>query len=221
MGTPTQMREQWIDEIKDPNALMVVAHPDDETIFAGGLILSFNANWTIVCCIHEQEERRSEFHCACDFLSEQSGNLIKSEYLGFSSAQAVQMLPEKLLDYRDDFDIVFTHNSMGEYGHEHHKLVHHMVVANIFHENTWLFISPGSWNVNQDVLRSKNEDGNRILKIKPEILELKIRTFHECHKSQAMTYGYDPKTKKLRETQLKDTLKWEFESGLEEYTFFK
>lgn len=142
----------------------MIAHPDDETIFAGGLILSYPAQWTIVCCVHEDDIRRFEFYRACEFLSDISENKIEPEYLGIPPNQLGKVLPDALKQYRDKFDIVFTHNRMGEYGHEHHKLVHKNVIDNIAHENTWLFISPGSWNVNQNDLRSKKEEGNRIFK---------------------------------------------------------
>ena len=42
----------------------------------------------------------------------------------------------------------------------------------------------------------------------------------ECHVSQAEKYGYD-KNGKLRDTDLRETLLWEFESGKEEYTLFR
>ena len=112
---------------------------------------------------------------ACEFLSDNSGNNIEPEYLGISPAQLNKGLPDALKQYRDKFDIVFTHNRMGEYGHEDHKLVYKNVIDNISHENTWLFISPGSWNVNQNDLRSKKENGNRKMTLTPEILQLRAR----------------------------------------------
>lgn len=214
-------QKKWINEIIEPKSLLVIAHPDDETIFAGGLISSFPAQWTIVCCVHEGDIRKHEFYRACEFLSDNSGNKIEPEYLGIRPDLLPKELPDALKTFRDEFDIVYTHNKMGEYGNEHHILVHNNVLDNISHENTWLFISPGSSNVNQDKLRSSYGDGNYQITLKPEIVQLKIRTFQECHTSQAILYGYNQETGKLRKSDLRETIKWEFESGYEEYTYYK
>jgi len=116
---------------------------------------------------------------------------------------------------------VITHNKEGEYGHKYHKLVHRYVVDVIRNPNTWVFISPGSTNVNQERLKSKIPGGNFLLSLPPKIRRLKIRAFQECHASQASLYGYD-KTGKLRNTDLRDTLYWYFENpAREEYTFHK
>jgi LmbE family N-acetylglucosaminyl deacetylase len=117
---------------------------------------------------------------------------------------------------------VFTHNSQGEYGHEHHKLVHRCVIESIGNPNTWVFISPGSTNVNQDELRSKMSNGNVSIDLSSEILGQKVQAFQECHVSQARLYGYDAVSYKLINTDLKETLSWYFENpGREEYSFFR
>ena len=225
---------RWLSDIPNAKALLVVAHSDDETIFAGGLILtSRNTQWTVVCCFPESSERRDEFRRACGFLAKESGNRIRPIVLtcGQKTEQELgRMIRERVC--AKDYDIVFTHNSEGEYQGKYidaltradkqpHFKVHRSVINFVAHPNTWLFISPGSCNVDQDKLKSKRHGGNQPVPLSPEIQKLKIRAFQECHVSQARCYGYDPVSGKLRESQLRDTLLWEFEEGREEFTFFK
>jgi len=212
---------KWINEIKNPKALLVVAHPDDETIFAGGLILtSQDTQWTIICCKYEEEPRQHEFRRACDFLAKNSGNQI--EPIVVSKELNYREIVDELRRHEvSKYDIVFTHNYMGEYGNEDHKYVLRSIIETIDHPNTWLFISPGSCNVNQDEFRSKIPNGNKWLDLPLKILNLKKRAFQECHITEARKYGYDY-TGYLRNgsNQLRPTLLWSFEAGSEQYTFF-
>ncbi len=215
----------WLLDIPKPRVLLVVAHADDETIFAGGLILySRQTEWTIICVHPENNQRRGEFISACRFLATYSGNHINPILLDTALDRdknvEVSWLVEELTPYASGYDLILTHNREGEYGHENHRRVHRCVVDSIANPNTWVFISPGSTNVNQQELRSKKAGGNFTLSLSPEIQKLKIRAFQECHLSQAEIYGYN-ETGKLRYTDLRDTLIWEFESGKEEYTFFE
>ncbi len=217
------MEQRWLFDISNPRALLVVAHPDDETIFAGGLILcSRLTHWAIICCATEYEQRQHEFLATCRFLAKESGNRIYPIVLGLMDGQIDhRALARYLRSYTEGYDIVITHNREGEYGHEDHKVVHRYVVDVIANPNTWVFISRGSTNVNQERLKSKMPGGNFVLSLPPEIRRLKIRAFQECHVSQANLYGYD-KTGKLRNTDLRETLYWYFEDpAREEYTFYK
>lgn len=180
-----------------------------------------------MCCTDEgSQTRRDEFLCACEFLAQHSGNHIEPVLLGLVPQHGGSIeylaLAKALKPYATGYDIVFTHNSQGEYGHEHHKTVHRCVIESINNHNTWVFISPGSKNVNQEELRSRIPGGNVALDLPPEILRLKVQIFQECHVSQARRYGYDPVSGELRGTDLKETLLWYFEDpGREEYTFYR
>jgi LmbE family N-acetylglucosaminyl deacetylase len=216
--------QPWLFDLSKSRALLVVAHPDDETIFAAGLILlSRETRWTIVCCTDEgNSTRQNEFFCACEFMAKHSGNSIEPVFLNLLLNNREHFdhhaLIQALSSYAKGYDIVVTHNSQGEYGHEHHKLVHSCVIEAIATSNIWCFISPGSSNVNPNKLRSKMPNGNASLDLNSETITLKVQAFQECHVSQAVIYGYHPVSNELRNTHLKETLLWYFENpGREEY----
>ncbi|HEY4674735.1 MAG TPA: PIG-L family deacetylase [Candidatus Bathyarchaeia archaeon] len=216
----------WLFDISNPKALLVVAHADDETIFAGGLILSScKTEWTIICCNPQGDIREKEFRSACQFLSEKSRNSIMPVLLNpirKHNWDIEKIPPEQLKPYAKGYNFVLTHNQEGEYGNEDHREVHRAVLDSIGNSNTWVFLSSGSSNIahhTQKALRSRKPGGNFMLPLSPEIRRLKIEAFQECHTSQAKEYGYVDG--KLRNSQLKETLKWEFESGREEYAFYK
>jgi hypothetical protein len=98
--------------------LMVVAHPDDETMWGGSLPIRYPGNWTILCCSipRRDPERAVLFKNACEKLGAEPRIIPVQESVNISGFH----LP-------DGFDLVVTHNKAGEYGHQHHKQVHRTV----------------------------------------------------------------------------------------------
>lgn len=109
--------------------LIVVAHPDDETIYFSGLILSEpKTQWTVVSLTDGNgdgrgRERHKEFKRACATLKVKN-----AIFLDFPDAPG-QRLPvvsawKKLHEVRAEygpFSEVYTHSILGEYGHQHHQ----------------------------------------------------------------------------------------------------
>lgn len=115
--------------MKTKTALMIVAHPDDETIWAGGTIMkNKNWDWTIISlCRKEDLDRMPKFRKVCKHYGARGimGDL-DDEFLQPLEIEEVeskikQLLPEKKYDY------LFTHGENGEYGHLRHKEVHRAV----------------------------------------------------------------------------------------------
>lgn len=103
---------------------IVMAHPDDETLWAGGLPIVFpDLNWTVICCSIPRRDpvRAWKFHDACVMLGAMPRLLPYRE-------QEINEVPVGL-DTIDlsPFDCVVTHNQYGEYGHFHHQCVHRWV----------------------------------------------------------------------------------------------
>ena len=111
--------------------LMIVAHPDDETLWGGGHIA--DGGYLIVCITNGQNKTRSaEFQS----IMQATGNtgLILSypdkvagqrDDWSHVSKQIRQDL-ELVISYKSWKDIV-THNAAGEYGHIQHKMTHQFV----------------------------------------------------------------------------------------------
>ncbi len=110
--------------------VIVVAHPDDETIWFGALILKNRTRpWTVVCVTDGNADkmgskRRRQFEAACKKLKVKN-----TAWLGFPDVYEtrldVERLQAKLIDTLAKMliqpDKIFTHGILGEYGHPHHQ----------------------------------------------------------------------------------------------------
>lgn len=102
---------------------VVVAHPDDESLWFGGLVIAEPGDWMIICCSIPRVDpiRAWKFFDACAVLG------ARARLLPFVESDPGKPLGN--LDALDlsGFDEVVTHNEVGEYGHQHHKQLHRFV----------------------------------------------------------------------------------------------
>jgi len=111
------------------NALVIVAHPDDETIWMGGTILNNKDwKWTIISlCRKYDSDRMPKFIRVCEFYNAKSViSDLDDEILNSLPIEEVADKIKSLLSEKY-YDFIFTHGENGEYGHIRHKEVHEAV----------------------------------------------------------------------------------------------
>lgn len=104
--------------------LVVVAHPDDETIFFGGLLQAYRRKpWKVICATDGNADgmgvqRRQDFQRACDALKVQNSEMWDFPDR-FENRLDIDKLAERLK--HENAAEIFTHGVLGEYGHPHHQ----------------------------------------------------------------------------------------------------
>lgn len=115
-------------------ALCIVAHPDDCIIFAWPLIDNFPTfEWTILYVTYDSKsDRGSEI---TDFWHRRN---ITTMMLGHNDTYLdmvndkisfdTELAKEQILSLSKNYDLLLTHDHLGDYGHIHHKFVHDAVI---------------------------------------------------------------------------------------------
>lgn len=120
-------------DLKSVNNLMIVAHPDDETLFGGAHLIS--DKYLVVCMTNAKSYRSADFNKAMDISENErimlsypdtqetpNGVFYDEDYFWNGCQLAIQNDINLLLHYKK-WDTVVTHNPEGEYGHYHHKKI--------------------------------------------------------------------------------------------------
>ena len=119
---------------KSPKSIVViVAHPDDETLWAGGTILNYPFHkWFVVClCRASDAERAPRFYNALKILNAEGimGDLNDGPHQHPLDEEELENEILKLLP-ATHFDLILTHNSTGEYTrHLRHEEINKAVVT--------------------------------------------------------------------------------------------
>ncbi|MBL7071797.1 MAG: PIG-L family deacetylase [Candidatus Omnitrophica bacterium] len=118
-------------------AIVVISHPDDESLFMGGTIAEFKKWKWVLLCVTDCDERynkrrRQELLMACG-IYKKGGSKVRPVFLEVRKKNGKFSRPEifkrikGFIAESGPFDILFTHGSEGDYGHKTHKLVYSAV----------------------------------------------------------------------------------------------
>ncbi len=190
--------------LKPGTALVIVAHPDDETIWMAGTIMANpQVQWTIFSlCRAKDPDRAPKFQKACEWYNakpiisdlEDEWKMKLDESIPEIEKRILNELPEK------KFDSIFTHNENGEYGHVRHQGVCLAVkklmgegkifVNNIFHfsyskDASGLFAKP-------------NMESEYFFELPKNIFQKKLDAIHAL-------YGFGKETFEYRSCSNKET----------------
>ena len=172
--TPVEIKEP-VKEIEHFNRLMIVAHPDDDTIFGGAHLLK--DEFVVVCVTCGiNSPRLKEFKKVMVTTEDKYIYLKHSDLVkGFISnwyyeESEINDELENIINSRD-WDLIVTHNPDGEYGHIHHKKLNKMVTSIVTDKSKLYYF--GYFHEKCDI---KEDDpfvlDNEILERKKELLSI-------------------------------------------------
>ena len=190
---------------------IIVAHPDDETLWAGGTILSHPTWKCFVVCLSRasDKDRAPRFYKALKELKSEGimGDLDDGQEQHLLNENEIESAILKLLP-NSHFDLIITHNSNGEYTrHRRHEEVSKAVV------NLW---NAGKISANE-LWTFAYEDGNAkyfpkavknatIFKIIPEEI------WQRKYNIMSVTYGFGKNSWELETTPLSEAF-WQFKNN--------
>jgi LmbE family N-acetylglucosaminyl deacetylase len=158
--------------------LLVVAHPDDETIFFGGLLQREKSlPWKVICVTdgnadHRGEERAEEFAAATKLLGVKETEHWSFPDL-FPNRLPVKEIAERLTTHPTPKEI-YTHGPLGEYGHPHHQDVC-LAVHRAFPRSK--IYSP-AWNCPPE----------KVVRLSPAEYRKKTRAFAEIYRKETSRF---------------------------------
>jgi len=168
------------------NVLVIVAHPDDETIWMGGLLLE-HKDWKVTIislCRKYDKDRSLKFKKACKIFKAKYhiSDLEDEKLIDIPREEIIKRI--KKFCKNKKYDYIFTHGKNGEYGHKRHldinKAVEEMIKNKLLLSKKVFFFS---------YLKNKkfcypNRNADKFIKIK-------VNTFNRKKSLIKEVYGFN------------------------------
>lgn len=115
-----------IDSIK---RVLFIAHPDDEILSMGNFIINQPENLLVICFTNGGNKvRLKEFTLAMESLNIQYKIWNFKDAIDYKwNEKKVLEKVNKILELKEDWEMVITHNKEGDYGHFQHKEVSRLI----------------------------------------------------------------------------------------------
>jgi hypothetical protein len=174
--------------------LIIVAHPDDETIWMGGTILQNKKNWqtTIIClCRKKDKDREPKFRKVCKILNAKCfiSDLDDTEngyYKKISSKDIIRRVLK--ITKNKKYDSLYTHGKNGEYGHirhiEVHKVVNDMLDKKLLSSKQVFFFS----YLKKGKFCTINSNADKLIRIKTLYFKIKKQLIREVYGFQENSF---------------------------------
>lgn len=131
--TLTSEQIQAVADNKKAKKLMIVAHPDDDTLWGGAHLM--DGDYFVVCITNGRNDtRKPEFE---KMLSKSGNSGYILEYPDKVAGERddwkkvwdkIESDVERIMNCKD-WELIVTHNKEGEYGHQHHRYTHSIVTG--------------------------------------------------------------------------------------------
>jgi LmbE family N-acetylglucosaminyl deacetylase len=198
---------------------VIVAHPDDETLWCGGTILDNpEVDWFILSlCRKDDPDRAPKFKKALRIFNAEGvmGTLEDSPGQPPLPIKDVKKMILELLPSKE-YDLVITHNPSGEYTrHRRHEEVSRAVIelwykAKIITEEMWTFAYEDN---KREYLPRKQEAASIHMAFSEQIFQLKYKLITE-------TYGFLPDSFEALTTPKEEAF-WKFETSVDAFIWLK
>jgi LmbE family N-acetylglucosaminyl deacetylase len=215
--------------------LCVTAHPDDESVFAGGtlaLLARCGAEVGILCCTRGEggeagepplaaraelgAVRSNELRCAAralgcrtvDFLPFRDPDVGPDNALYAFAGSAGEVVPRMEAFFgAAKPDVVITHGSSGEYGHPAHRLAHQAGVESARRAGVCVLYSFSADHADHPRRQSanRNDPADFVVDISP-VFEQKLAAM-DCHRTQAALFVRKASADAGRPVPLRDVIR--------------